>query len=190
MSGFAAHRMRCAMLVVRLVCWLQLGLQLERPPSCAAEGSCVGCLSEWPVKSAGLNRRSRWRLCARYQRRDIWLPRSALTPSIRRYPLDAQRLIHPMKVQGDKLVRAAAAEPTISAGRVMLPEGAPWADRQRQWSLGLVPAPRRQSVAGILRTRVHEELSTRAAGRDRTRTGPAAEQHRPLVHPRPVGHSA
>jgi hypothetical protein len=33
-----------------------------------------------------------------------------------------------MKVQGDKLVRAAAAEPTISAGLVMLPEGAPWAD--------------------------------------------------------------
>ena len=42
--------------------------------------------------------------------------------------LDTALPLHPMKVQGDKLVRAAAAEPTISARRVMLPEGAPWAD--------------------------------------------------------------
>jgi predicted phage terminase large subunit-like protein len=42
--------------------------------------------------------------------------------------LDTGLPLHPMKVQGDKLVRAAAAEPTISAGLVKLPEGAPWAD--------------------------------------------------------------
>jgi predicted phage terminase large subunit-like protein len=42
--------------------------------------------------------------------------------------IDCALPLHPMKVQGDKLVRAAAAEPTISAGRVMLPDGAPWTD--------------------------------------------------------------
>ena len=42
--------------------------------------------------------------------------------------IDTDLPIRPVKVAGDKLVRAAAAEPTISAGRVMLPEGAPWAD--------------------------------------------------------------
>jgi predicted phage terminase large subunit-like protein len=42
--------------------------------------------------------------------------------------LDTALPLHPQKVQGDKLVRAAAAEPTISAGRVMLPEGAPWGE--------------------------------------------------------------
>jgi hypothetical protein len=41
--------------------------------------------------------------------------------------LDTDLPLRPQKISGDKLVRAAAAEPTISAGRVMLPEGAPWA---------------------------------------------------------------
>jgi predicted phage terminase large subunit-like protein len=40
--------------------------------------------------------------------------------------LDTPLPLHPMLVAGDKLVRAAAAEPTISAGRVLLPDGAPW----------------------------------------------------------------
>jgi predicted phage terminase large subunit-like protein len=40
--------------------------------------------------------------------------------------IDTDLPIKPVKVAGDKLVRAAAAEPTISAGRVLLPEGAPW----------------------------------------------------------------
>jgi predicted phage terminase large subunit-like protein len=42
--------------------------------------------------------------------------------------LDTDLPLRPQKVASDKLVRAAAAEPTISAGRVMLPEGAPWAE--------------------------------------------------------------
>jgi predicted phage terminase large subunit-like protein len=42
--------------------------------------------------------------------------------------LDTDLPLQPVKVSGDKLVRAAAAEPTISAGRVMLPDGAPWVD--------------------------------------------------------------
>jgi predicted phage terminase large subunit-like protein len=42
--------------------------------------------------------------------------------------LDSALPLHPQKVQGDKLVRAAAAEPTISAGRVLLPEGAQWVE--------------------------------------------------------------
>jgi predicted phage terminase large subunit-like protein len=40
--------------------------------------------------------------------------------------IDSALPLHPMKVQGDKLVRAAAAEPTISAGRLLIPESAPW----------------------------------------------------------------
>jgi predicted phage terminase large subunit-like protein len=36
--------------------------------------------------------------------------------------------LHPMAVQGDKLVRAAVAEPTISAGRVLVPDDAPWVE--------------------------------------------------------------
>jgi predicted phage terminase large subunit-like protein len=42
--------------------------------------------------------------------------------------LDTALPLHPQKVQGDKLVRAAAAEPTISAGRVLLPDGQPWVE--------------------------------------------------------------
>jgi predicted phage terminase large subunit-like protein len=36
--------------------------------------------------------------------------------------------LHPQKVTGDKLTRAAVAEPTISAGLVRLPEGTPWTE--------------------------------------------------------------
>jgi predicted phage terminase large subunit-like protein len=50
------------------------------------------------------------------------------TSLIQELRIDCALPLHPMKVQGDKLVRAAAAEPTISTGRVMLPEGAQWAD--------------------------------------------------------------
>jgi len=42
--------------------------------------------------------------------------------------LDSALPLHPQKVQGDKLVRAAAVEPTISSGRVLLPDGAVWVD--------------------------------------------------------------
>jgi predicted phage terminase large subunit-like protein len=39
--------------------------------------------------------------------------------------IDTDLPIQPVKVAGDKLVRASTAEPTISAGRVMLPENSP-----------------------------------------------------------------
>jgi predicted phage terminase large subunit-like protein len=42
--------------------------------------------------------------------------------------IDTDLPLQAVKVAGDKLVRAAAAEPTMSAGRVMLPQTAAWAD--------------------------------------------------------------
>ncbi|MBV9479596.1 MAG: phage terminase large subunit, partial [Acidobacteria bacterium] len=69
--------------------------------------------------------------------------------------IDTDLPLQPVKVAGDKLVRAAAAEPTISAGRVMVPEGAPWVEEFLREVCAFPAAPHDDFVDSLVHAIVH-----------------------------------
>ncbi|MBV9017503.1 MAG: phage terminase large subunit [Alphaproteobacteria bacterium] len=69
--------------------------------------------------------------------------------------IDTDLPLQPVKVAGDKLVRAAAAEPTISAGRVMVPEGAPWVEGFLREVCAFPAAPHDDFVDSLVHAIVH-----------------------------------